>query len=71
MNDLFDDEFCDNKARSYHAQRLRSYMRETQKWEAIFENPDFLLKRYFPNKELVKTNQKSDWYVGALNEHVL
>jgi hypothetical protein len=63
-NDWSDDEFCDNKARSYHAQR----MREIQRWKATLDNPDLLLKKYLPNKELVRANQKSDWYVGALNE---
>ena len=62
-NDWLDDEFCDSKARNYHAQR----MREIQRWESILNNPDLLLKKYFPKKELVKANQKSDWYVGALN----
>jgi len=61
-NDYYDD--IDRQTDSCYAQQRRG----VEKWEYVFNNPELLMKRYFPQPELSIASRQNEWYVGALHD---
>jgi len=71
-----DDRYYDDYYNGYYdgyddkgsERHLAQQIREMEKWERIFRNPDLLIKKYCPQPKLIEASRENEWHVGALHD---